>query len=475
MTGSYYSTIPFFARGGMRLMAIACCLTAYARADQFGNFTYIDMGSTITITGYPTSASGPVVIPDTIASKPVTTVGAGAFYNCTGLTSVTIPTGVTYIANGAFVRCLAMTQVLIPSTVTAIGTSAFAVCTSLTSVVIPSGVATIEISTFNTCSALTSITIPSSVTSIGGKAFQYCGNLTNITIPGSVTTVGEKAFSNCRKLTSLAIPASMTTMGTEVFGNCNALTSISVDEANPSYSSLDGVLFDKGKTTLLAFPPGLSGGYAIPASVTTIGTSAFLTCKRLVGVTFPPGITDIQPLAFSTCSTLLYANFTGSAPNVASNAFQLTADGITVYYLNSAEADFTQSPWSDYNNIPINMGDNGTPVSDWLLSKGLPANSNLQSDSNGDGVNLLMAYALNLDPHQNLSHSTPQAVMGANQISMSYYGGAPGITYTVLASDNLQTWNTSGVSVSAPDANQVCTATLAISGPRRFICLRVNN
>lgn len=428
---------------------------------------------------------------------PVTSIGASAFSGCTGLTSVTIPSSVTSIGNSAFSFCSALTgvnlpygvtslgtaafgsctalaNVTIPSSVTSLGNSAFGNCTALTIVEIPSSIMSIGTSVFNGCSGLTSVTIPLSVTSIGTSAFQYCSALTTVTIPPSVTTLGSKAFANCKGLTSMTIPQSVTTIATEVFSSCSSLTSIVVDDANLNFSSLNGVLFDKLKTTLIAFPPGLAGGYEIPGTVTSIGARAFITCDKLVGVTFPPGLIGIGTLAFSTCSGLRYANFTGDAPTTfSSNAFQATSPDFTMYYLDAAAPTFAEWPWTDYPNL-VNMGQNSTPSTAWLLSKGFPANTDIQSDSNGDGVKLLMARALNLDPHRNLSGEMPQPVIAGNQMSLSFYAGRAYITYRVKTSENLTDWTTE-VPRSEPDANQTSTATVNISGPARYMRLEVSN
>ncbi len=449
-----------------------------ATAAQSGNFTYIETnnGTTITITACSQAAVGLVEIPATIDSKPVTTIGTSAFFNCTGITGVTIPSGVTTIGTNAFVRCLGMTTVSIPLTVSTIGLSAFANCTTLKKVIIPPGVTRIEKSTFNTCSALAGITIPASVTFIGDQAFQNCGALTSLTIPANVTTLNYRALSNCRKLTTLAIPASLISIGSEAFGNCQALTSISVDAANPNYSSQDGVLFDKNKTKLLAFPPGLGGGYAVPAGVTSIGSNAFLTCEKLIGITFPPSLVEMEPLAVSTCMALLYANFTGAAPSsVNFNSFQVTADGFTVYYLNGAAAGFAVYPWSEDKNTPVNMGENNSATTGWLLSEGLPAHLNLQSDPNSDGINLLLAYALNLHPLQNLSAIVPKPMFTPAQASISYWSGAAGISYRFEWSNDLMNWSTNGVTVSGPDANQMRTAWVPFSGQTFYVRLAVSN
>ena len=121
------------------------------------------------------------------------------------------------------------------------------------------------------------------------------------------------------------------------------------------------------------------------------------------------------------------------------------------------------------------VSDNPSPVTTWLLANGFIADTNLQSDPNGDGVSLLMAYALNLDPNLNLSGSVPKPVIAANQMSLTFYGGNADVTYAVETSTDLQNWSTDGVTVSVPDGDNVRTATVNKTGPRRYLRLGVSH
>lgn len=143
--------------------------------------------------------TGDITIPSIVSSDSntynVTEIDSYAFYNCTGLTSITIPTSVTSIGEGAFAVCSGLTSISIPSSVTSIKNSTFFDCTGLTSVFIGNSVSSIEFVAFNNCNKLTSISLPSSVTSIGDSAFAHCDGLTSFTsLATTPPSLGRMAF-----------------------------------------------------------------------------------------------------------------------------------------------------------------------------------------------------------------------------------------------------------------------------------------
>ncbi|MBR5452321.1 MAG: leucine-rich repeat protein [Clostridia bacterium] len=221
-------------------------LSASAASTSNLTFTLNDDGESYYVGDCNESANGILTIPSTYNGKPVTSIGNYAFYDCSRLTSITIPDSVTSIGEDAFSHCDFLTSITIPDSVTSIGNWAFSYCSSLTSIVIPNSVTSIGSDAFYNCSRLTSITIPDSVTSIGDEAFYYCKSLKSITIPNSVTSIGGSAFYYCERLTSITIPNSVTSIGRYAFSYCSSLTSIN-----------------------------------IPNSVTSIGDAAFYNCSNI--------------------------------------------------------------------------------------------------------------------------------------------------------------------------------------------------
>ena len=141
---------------------------------------------TLAVIGIGTCTDSHVVIPAYFNGAKVTYIADYAFYECSSLTGVTIPDGVTGIGICAFCGCLNLTDITIPEGVTSIADAAFSWCIELTSITIPDGVISIGNGAFQDCKGLTSITIPNSVTSIGYNAFYNCGNLEEIRFNGTV-------------------------------------------------------------------------------------------------------------------------------------------------------------------------------------------------------------------------------------------------------------------------------------------------
>ena len=231
------------------------CVTCQRFKDKGLKFTKRSDG-TYMLSDYTGSASE-VIIPSAYNGIAVTSIGAEAFYNCTNLTSITIPSSVVQVGDGAFASCGGLKTVTFAgnSQLVGIGSYAFLDCSSLTSIHFGEN---------------------SKLTSIGDWAFYRCTGLTSITIPDSVTSIDYRAFCNCTSLTSITIPDSVTSIGIYAFEDCTSLTSISFGE-NSKLRSIDDDAF-YGCTGLTSI--------TIPDSVKNIGNFAFEYCTSLTSIHF---------------------------------------------------------------------------------------------------------------------------------------------------------------------------------------------
>ena len=258
----------------------------------------------------------------------VTSIGDYAFYYCTGLSSITIPGSVTSIGDYAF-YCTGLTSVTIPDSVTSIGPYAFAWCNRLTGMTIGNGVTSIDNGAFSLCKSLTSITIPDSVMSIGDYAFNGCTGLTSVTIPDGVTSIGGYAFNGCTRLTSVIIDNGVKSIGNSAFYGCSGLTSITIPD---SVTSMGNYAFSGCNLTKITGPSSVvsivakqCNSTAIEEIVITSGTSisdsAFYGCSGLTSVTIGNGVTSIGDSTFSGCSGLTSITIPNSVTNIGRYAF----------------------------------------------------------------------------------------------------------------------------------------------------------
>ncbi|MGJ8653112.1 MAG: leucine-rich repeat domain-containing protein [Opitutaceae bacterium] len=435
----------------------------------------------------PATETGAYSIPSS-----VTVIGYGAFMGCFNLTSVSIPNNLTSIENFAF-RNSGLTSISFPSSLDSIGLGAFDNCGNLTSFtvepgnltyssmdgvlfnlsqsilllypngkigpyIIPSSVTSIGDRAFYS-SDLTSISIPTSVTSIGGSAFYSCGNLTSLSIPGSVSSIGGSAFSYCDGLTSISIASGVTSIGDDAFRSCDGLTSVSIPGTVTSIGDY-AFYYCEGLTSV-----------TLADGVMEIGSNAFQSCDGLTSITIPGSVTSIGSYAFFFCTNLTSTYFLGDAPaSIDSSAFGGTSSSHTIYYFDTSTG-FTSPTW---NGEPTEMVDTLLyPAAPWLVTANVPHDTALDQDHNGDGVSLLMSYALNLNPNNHPVSELPQAELTVDTLQMEFYGSTPGISYQVKASQDLTDWETIVVDLSEPDVEGLRTATIPLTANRGFLKLVV--
>lgn len=285
--------------------------------------------------GAPNAESNSQYVPSTLSKVVITggTEGAlkviddKAFYGCTSIKTVMLPTRLETIGASAFEGCSSLTKINIPATVTYIGGSAFA-STSVTSATIPAGITAIGEKTFYNCSSLESLTLGRGVASIGEDAFAgctalnalyvgsveqwlafdfdscldsplyYAGNLyiggelaEEIVIPASVTEIGDNAFYRCTSVKSIVLHDNIGKIGDYAFAGCISLKNI-------------------GKTN------------ALPSSLTSIGTAAFSNCASLPSIVIPESVTELGSYAFNLCTSLATLEFNASVTELGEAAFR---------------------------------------------------------------------------------------------------------------------------------------------------------
>lgn len=258
--------------------------------------------------------NGNVTIPNSVTyngfTYSVTAIGEEAFYDCSSLTSMSIPEGVTRIGTRAFYGCSSLTSISIPEGMTRIGFNAFYGCSSLVSIIIPNSVTLIESAAFSGCTGLASISLPSSLTKIWSSTFSGCSNLSSITIPNTVTEIDELAFNSCKALSNILIPNSVKNIGQQAFQYCTNLKEIEIPE---SVTRINSNVFQNCSALT---------SVTIPNSVTIIDYHAFENCSKLNNVRIPSSVTKIDAMAFAYCTSLTNINISNAKVTSLSDVFR---------------------------------------------------------------------------------------------------------------------------------------------------------
>ena len=248
------------------------------------------------------------------------------------ITEVVIKQGVTSIGDHAFEWLGNLTSVQLPGSLKSIGASAFRYCYDLESINVSADNSTYssedgvlfnkdktELVMYPQGKTNTSYTVPSSVVRIGEWAFSDCENLESISLPECLTTIGAAAFVGCG-LKSITIPSSVVEI--EDFSCGDNLESINVSAGNKTYSSENGVLFNKNKTELLMYPRAkANSSYTVPGSVVRIDDDTFWRCYNLKEIIVSEGVSSIGYRAFGVCDNLESITLPESLTKIDLSAF----------------------------------------------------------------------------------------------------------------------------------------------------------
>ena len=217
-------------------------------------------------------------------------------------------------------RALTVPETLEGKTVTSIGESAFQRNSRLQRVTLPSTLINIGELAFAECTNLRAIEIPEKVTTIGGEAFRECVNLSQISVVknGELASINDKAFQ-MSGIRSFHIPNQVNNIGRAVFNGCTGMQSVTVEAGNNHFKIINHALYDINGKTLLYYPTGLGGTYAIADETTTIADYAF-SSSRITGVIFPQSVTKIGTYAMAY-SMIHSASFTENIEILGDYAF----------------------------------------------------------------------------------------------------------------------------------------------------------
>ena len=280
-----------------------------------------------------------------ILSEQTKSLGAMAFANQFGLAEIALPNTLATIGYEAFKNCVNLSQIIIPNSVTTIGKEAFYNCSGLVSATLSNALTIIKNSTFYNCTLLSEIVFSTSLRTIEPYSFYNCESLTSIEFPNSVRGVFSNAFTNCFNLQNIDFPVGISSIAGNAFLNCSKIKFFEIDEQNMYFQTVDGVLYNKSLTKLIAYPCGNeSTEYIVPEYVNEIGVYAFATahaletitvtnphcrvssgafyeCVSLASVALPSQLTEIEWEVFYGCTSLVEITIPSTVSFISGYAF----------------------------------------------------------------------------------------------------------------------------------------------------------
>ncbi|MBR1711946.1 MAG: leucine-rich repeat domain-containing protein [Alloprevotella sp.] len=343
--------------------------------------------------------SGDIIVPATVTTSEgtfrVERIGDWAFAYANGVTSITLPEGITSLGRGAM-YATSFERLELPSTLRSIGARAFTggvidnVSTPsleawlqidftdtnsnpiwagggqllidgevLRELDIPEGVTEVKDFAFGICPTITEVHFPSTLRRIGQMAFYYntslaivdmpagleeiaygafniCPQLTEVVLPGTLRTIASYAFSGCR-ISAFTIPASVEEIGAFALSQADeALQSIRVEAGNTHFASLDGILYSKDITRLLCYPAGKKETrYTMPETVREVDGAALGTNGYITDIDISPALQRIGPNGLLT------------AKDVNLHVGDLAAF-CRIVLKDDADGDDFYAPWSPY-------------------------------------------------------------------------------------------------------------------------------
>ena len=381
-----------------------------------GNFEYVIENKKAIIMRCDRNVKGKVEIPEKLENYPVREIGNHAFFNCTRIEEIKLPSTIDEIGTSAFTYCEQLKKINIPQTVKGIRSFAFFKCTSLENIALPNTITEITMSMFME-SGLKNIVIPPSAKTISYRAFAWCRNLENIKLSEGLETVEEGAFSYtaikeltfpegfkktemwaatyCENLEVISFPKTTEEIGLKICEGCTKLKSVKYSGGKADWEKVNLMqpnneigkidiefsnkkptigtqengyyyIIENEKATVIGCDSDVSESFAeIPDTlggypVTKIAPNAFASTK-INSITIPSGVTEIGANAFAYCNAACSVYIPLSVKTIGENAFYACNDLADVYYEGQGP-DWQKIKFSDeqtktqFENMAVNYG-----------------------------------------------------------------------------------------------------------------------
>lgn len=260
----------------------------------------------------------------------ITSISSYTFDECSGLLYLSLPKTITSIGTYALNSCISICNISIPSSVTSIGEHAFSSCSSLRTINLQEGLTTIGTNCFSN-TAILKVIIPSTITSLSTYTFYYCHNLRSVYIKEGISLISQSMFQQCVSLENIEIPSSVLSIGGSAFTNCYSLNNVFFRERTSNLTSigdftncysLKSIIIPEGVTTLnyqSFYQCYALESVTFPSTLTSIGSNTFGNCYSLKSITLPEGMTNTG--CFSGCKSLKDVQLPSTTTSITSSAF----------------------------------------------------------------------------------------------------------------------------------------------------------
>ncbi len=316
-------------------------------------------------------------------SDVVKSLGSESFRGCKNLVKLDLPQNIKHVGESSFRDCINLTELTVSNPEIEIGERAFENCAKLASITLPDGMAEIYGGVFNSCKSLENIElpkkltilgessladcikikkidIPDAVTKIDDMVFSGCVGLEEVKLPKNLTKIGKNTFKDCTSLKTINIPTSVTSIGMSPFRGCSSLTSITVEPKSKYFKSVDNILFNKSKSTIICFPACAPiEEYCVPDSVTIISDWAFCECTHLKSVKIPDSVYEIGEGAFYRCTSIEEIIIPDSVTRIDDTAFR-GCTGLKTLTIPDSVKDFGWGVLNGCENVTVICSNNST-------------------------------------------------------------------------------------------------------------------